>query len=131
MFTISGGLNPRLKGLLSRSSFQSSKFNDWFFGPNITDPYHNVGRQVLELSLEWLSNDLLTRYCADKAANKTHANGSVAQAFIDAYSSVPYYTVQELEAMDLWTKLSVKAAKLGYCKPYRGLVGKGNNAPFE
>ena len=93
-----------------------AKFNDWFYGPNVTDPYHNVSRQPTELELEWLSNNLLTRYCADKANNKTHANGSVFQTLID-YNSVPYYTVQELEAMDLWTKLSVKAAKLGYCTP--------------
>ena len=96
-----------------------SKFNDWFYGPNITDPYHNVSRQVIELAMEWQANELLTRYCADKAANKTHANGSLYEVFSDNLQPNPqhYYTVQELEAMNLWGKLGAKAQKLGYCTP--------------
>jgi hypothetical protein len=93
-------------------------FNDWFFNPNLPDPYYNIDRVLVETAVQYLSNDLLTRYCADKAANKTHANGSVFQFFTDSgyYSANPFYTVQQLEAMKLWDKLGAKAANLNYCK---------------
>ncbi len=93
-------------------------FNDWFFSPNLPDPYYNIDRVLVEAGVQYLSNDLLTRYCADKAANKTHANGSVFQSFTDDgyYSANPFYTVQQLEAMNFWDKLGAKAAKLNYCK---------------
>ena len=93
-------------------------FNDWMFGPNLPDPYYNIDRALVEASVQYLSNELLSRYCADKAANKTHANGSVFQFFTGSgyYSANPYYTVQQLEAMKLWDKLAAKAANLNYCK---------------
>ena len=88
------------------------------FNPSLPDPYYNIDRVIIETSVQYLSNELLTRYCSDKAANKTHANGSVYDFFTDGgyYTANPYYTVQQLEAMKLWDKLGAKAANLNYCK---------------
>src|SRR5262249_11461695 len=83
-------------------------FNDWMFNPNLPAPDYNIDRVIVETSVKYLSNELLTRYCADKAANKTHANGSVFQFFTAEgyYSANPYYTVPQLEAMNFWDKLA-------------------------
>ena len=82
-------------------------FNQWFVGnPNAED---NVGRQTRELALQYLSNYLLKMHCNDLAAGRNHANSTVAEVF------ERNYTVAQLEAMNLWTRMDTKIAALGGC----------------
>jgi len=93
-------------------------FDDWFFGAGQIGPggYENVSRQVeIELPLSYLADELLQRYCSDKATNATHANGTVAAFFVK--KGYTFYTVAQLEAQNLWQHLGVKATSLGYCGP--------------
>lgn len=95
-------------------------YDDWFYGAGQlgTAGIANVGRQVrYELPLTWLSDELLQRYCADKASNATHATGTVAKFFRDTTNNATVYSVTQLESMNLWQKLGAKAASLGYCSP--------------
>ena len=70
---------------------------------------HNVGRRPAEIGVEYLADWLLKAYCDDLASNATHADGKVAESL--SYS----YSLDELEAMQLWDKLAAKAAATGYC----------------
>lgn len=81
-------------------------YTTWFTG---TPDYvcHNVGRRSAELALDLLPDHLAERYCLDVADNNDHANSRVYTAF--AY----YYTLQELEAANLWSRLSQRATDLG------------------
>ena len=94
-------------------------FNNWFWGPGLLGPdgSANVGRQLIELGLEFLPDVLVQDYCADKAANLSHANGSVAEFFRSDYYNATYYTPAQLAAKGLWTKLGAKAAAMGLCAP--------------
>jgi hypothetical protein len=95
-------------------------YNNWFYGPGMLGPagVSNVSRQVdMELPLAWLPNDLLQAYCADQAANMSHANGAVAAYFRDPQHNVAVYTVPQLESLNLWQNLAQKANALGYCAP--------------
>lgn len=100
-------------------------YNDWFYGAGKLGPsgIANVGRQpLIEIPLAALSNELIQRYCVDKAAGATHANGSVADFFQAEHLGnqpyqVTYYTVAQLEALKLWQKLDAKAVALGFCAP--------------
>jgi hypothetical protein len=99
-----------------------STYNDWFYGAGVLGPagVANVSRQTeIELPLSWLADDLLQRYCTDKANNATHANGTVAEYFhgVSINYDVKYYTVPQLEALHLWQNLAAKATALGYCGP--------------
>ena len=100
-------------------------YNDWFYGNGIMGPNGsgNVSRQPgIEIPLKALSDELVQRYCADKAAKATHANGSVADFFRYEYLGNPpykvtYYSVPQLEALNLWPRLHAKAVALGFIAP--------------
>jgi hypothetical protein len=87
-----------------------AKFDAWF-GSSVSaaDKLNNVGRRTRELSVTYLPNLLLHKYCSDIAAGKTHAAGEVF-----AILSVNY-TVAELEAQTLWTRMDAKIAGFGGC----------------
>jgi hypothetical protein len=86
------------------------QYNDWF-GPQV-DPavsINNVGRRPAELAVQYLSDYLLDLYCWDTAANLDHASGKVYDVL------KTYYTLADLEAMQLWDKLAAKAAATNWC----------------
>jgi hypothetical protein len=70
---------------------------------------NNVGRRVLDVGIKYLSNDLLRDYCADQAAGTPKASGQVAGDFAGVY------TVAELEAQNLWSRMDTKLSSLGGC----------------
>src|SRR5436309_2685972 len=69
----------------------------------------NVARHMGELGVKYQSDYLLSAYCQDTAANLDHASGQVYAAL------KTYYTVAELEALQLWDKLAEKAAATNFC----------------
>ena len=85
-------------------------FDAWF-GPGVpaADVQSNIGRRTLELAITYLSNDLLTAYCADLAAGTPRASGQVMEIFS------PVYSLAELEAQSLWSRMDAKIATLGGC----------------
>ena len=85
-------------------------FAQWFLlGPAPTPDKNNVGRQVIEIANDILPNKLMQKYCDDLAAFKSHAQSSVSFLFHHVY------TVQELEAAGLWTRLAFKEAVHDFC----------------
>lgn len=70
---------------------------------------NNIGRQPKELALKHLPDYLVYLYCQDQAAGKSHAEGQV----MDSFKNV--YTLENLEAMNLWGKLNDKAQADGAC----------------
>jgi hypothetical protein len=69
----------------------------------------NVGRRPAELLVQYLSEALVKKYCADTAAGLDHASGAV-YGQLDSY-----FTVVELEATDLWGRLAQRALETGQC----------------
>ena len=72
----------------------------WFETGNQTTSCNNVGRRNKEISLRYFSATLVGKYCADTLNGLDHASGEVYAL----YSEV--YTVAELEAINLWTRLA-------------------------
>ncbi len=83
-------------------------FTQWFPG-SVEAQTANVGRQVREIALDILPNKLMDIYCDDLQAFKTHAQSGVFNIFDRNY------TVVELEAMGLWTRLAAKEAEHDFC----------------
>jgi hypothetical protein len=81
-------------------------YTQWFTGAT-EYVCSNISRQDAQLALALLPDSLALKYCDDVQHDKDHASGLVYQAFSS------YYTVQELEAADLWTRLSQRATDLG------------------
>jgi len=87
-----------------------AKFNDWFgAGVSEADKSNNIGRRTRELAITYLPNYLLNAYCSDQSAGKTHDNGQV----FDIFSR--NYTVAQLEAENLWSRMDAKIAGFGGC----------------
>ncbi len=57
----------------------------------------------MELSVSYLSDHLVGKYCADVLDGTDHASGTV----YETYST--YYTVAQLEATNLWERLAAAA----------------------
>jgi hypothetical protein len=70
---------------------------------------NNIGRRVYDLALQYLPDYLLHLYCEDLAAGRTHEASQVYGCF------KRWYTVADLEAMDLWTRLAQRVAARGGC----------------
>jgi hypothetical protein len=89
-------------------------FQSWF-GPNAPVPPGgtNVGRQTVELAIQYLSNPLLEFDCADIAAGRTPDQSWVVDPNHGALSL--YYTVAELQAMNLWPRMDAKINAFGGC----------------
>jgi hypothetical protein len=68
-----------------------------------------IGVQVANVAIEYGSDYLLNDYCHDLAGNKTHANGQVYQDLSD------YYTLSQLESMQLWQILQFKQLATNWC----------------
>jgi hypothetical protein len=87
-----------------------AKFNAWFgAGVSDADKSNNIGRRTRELAITYLPNYLLHTYCSDIAGGKNHANGQVFGIFS------PIYTVAQLEAETLWSRMDAKIAGFGGC----------------
>lgn len=85
-------------------------FDAWFgAGVSAADKLNNVGRRMRELAITYLPNYLLHKYCSDIANANTHANGEV-------FATLSLnYTVAQLEAQNLWTRMDAKIAGFGGC----------------
>lgn len=83
-------------------------YNSWF-AAGMPNPDLNIGRQVYELALKYLPDRLLHYHCGDIAAGRNHAASDVYSAFSR------WYSVAELEAMNLWARLDEKIASFGGC----------------
>jgi hypothetical protein len=85
-------------------------FDSWF-GSSVpaTQVGNNVGRRTVELAIKYLSDYLLHDYCADQAAGTPKASGKVAADFANVY------TVAQLEAQNLWSRMDTKLTSLGGC----------------
>jgi len=81
---------------------------NWFTG---TDDYvcGNIGRRPVELAVQLLPDPLVQYYCWDVGTNAPHDSGYVYNTFSH------FYTLQELEAADLWGRLCLRAIDLGLC----------------
>ena len=78
----------------------AAKWHAWF-DPGASTVC-NVGRRPAELSLTYIPVKVVGDYCLDVLNGKTHANGLV----FENYSA--WYTVAQLEAVDLWGRLAAK-----------------------
>jgi len=102
-------------------------FNNWFYGAQMigSGGLANVGRQPdVEVPLMDLTTHLLQAYCMDKAASASEADGLVYTKIFQAWGavdglpagiSVPFYTLAQLQAQNLWTRLDATAATLAMC----------------
>ena len=87
-----------------------AKFDAWFgAGVRAADKANNIGRRPRGLAIVYLPNYLLHAYCGDIANGKGHVNGQV----FDTLSL--NYTVAQLEAQTLWTRMDAKIAGFGGC----------------
>jgi hypothetical protein len=95
-----------------------STFDDWFpVDPADPDNAANqarccesVGRRPTNLAVWHFAPALLKKYCDDKSAGLSHANGEVFEIFADKG-----YTVAQLEATNLWERLEAAAQAQGTC----------------
>ena len=87
----------------------------WFMDPTLPMTHHGL-HAADDMGIKDLATLFIQDYCADTKANLSHADGSLYQWFAPPDGAPPYYTVQQLEAMNLWTDLAAKAAQLNYCK---------------
>jgi len=69
-------------------------------------------RRTVELAIPYLPMYLLYRYCDDKAAGRSHAEGHVYNWIFK-----PNYTLSELTDAHLWERMDEKLATLGGCPP--------------
>jgi hypothetical protein len=88
----------------------AAQFNAWFgSGVPAAERQNNIGRRVYELALQYLPNYLLHLHCQDLAAGRAHNASSVYDAF------KKWYTVADLEAMNLWSRMDDRIAERGGC----------------
>lgn len=81
-----------------------SQYDEWF-GSNPSNKCNNIGRRTSELAVKYLPYEFVKTYCQDKSSGAAHENGAVYQALKN------YYTVAQLEALDLWGRLEKKVAE--------------------
>jgi hypothetical protein len=91
-------------------------WHSWIEEANLDGSCSQVGRRPVELSLLYIPDYTIGRYCADTLAGLDHAHGQV----YEIYSK--YYTVSQLEAKNLWTRLAagVSTSTAYQCAPLQG-----------
>lgn len=82
-------------------------YRAWFI--DAADTLPNVGRRIADLALLHLPFYLLYIYCQDIASAATHSEGMVANEFAGNYS------LEYLEAADLWDRMDAKLIEIGGC----------------
>jgi hypothetical protein len=122
---LSHGDDPYSTGLAATPPIPTSAilidqatFDRWF-GPAVdqTAQENNVARQIRELAVIHLPNFLLNAHCEDIRARNTRAESKVFDS-LQGGLNIPYFTVAELEAMNLWTRLDAKIAAFGGCRRF-------------
>ncbi|MDP2321298.1 MAG: hypothetical protein Q8O42_18405 [Acidobacteriota bacterium] len=90
------------------------KFDAWF-GQAIsqTQRERNVARRVAELAVQYLPTALLGLRCTDLAQGVI--NDAASAVYTQVLPLSRYYTVAELQALNLWGRLDTKIAALGGC----------------
>ena len=83
---------------------------DAWFGPGVASEGANVSRRPRELAIEYLPRYLLAQRCRDIREGKSHADSWVYNSFQRNYS------VEDLEAMNLWSRIDGKINRLGGCE---------------
>ena len=89
------------------------KHESWF-GNSLSEEEikNNIGRRSTELGLQYLSDFLLRRRCDD-------VDSGVGRAESEVFASLSkYWSLQELEAMQLWDRLDEKLTLLGGCTQF-------------
>ena len=84
---------------------------DAWFGPNVPPAVNNVGRRSRELAIKYLPRALLVERCRDLEEGNSHVNSFV-------YNWTAFnrdYSVEELEAINLWDRMDAKIDNLGGC----------------
>jgi hypothetical protein len=82
-------------------------YSAWFEG-DPGEACKNVGRRPAELALQYLPDGLVYTHCLDLYFGNDHQNSNVYANFQS------YYTLEELEAMNLWNSLDQRAEELGH-----------------
>ncbi len=82
----------------------------WFQSGDADTSCSNVGRRPTELAVWNFSPPLYVGYCSDVATNKDHASGYVYTVFFQQT-----FTVQQLEATNLWGRLDAAVQAAGGC----------------
>jgi len=108
-----------------------STFDAWF-GPGVSEDARkkHVGKRVQQLAIEHLPTPMLQDYCNDKAIGASHAAGAVK-------ANMAAYTVAELEAHHLWSRLEVvveaggQGGEPGRLQPDPGLMGLMASLPLR
>jgi hypothetical protein len=99
---------------MSELLLDQTKFDSWF-GSGVSEDAKckHIGKRWQELAIQYLPTEMLRDYCNDQAAGKSHAGGVVAE-------NLASYTVAELEAHHLWSRMDAKIASMGGCNhvPY-------------
>jgi hypothetical protein len=88
-----------------------STFDAWLgSGASEDERCNNIGRRVYELALTYLPDRLLHTRCTDIATGLPRSESGVLDAFDR------YYTLAELEEVDLWERLDSKIEDFGGCE---------------
>jgi hypothetical protein len=94
---------------------------DAWFGPAVDEftRVRNVGRRAAELAIEFLADWLLRFHCEDLAAGNPPETSKVYETLNSLW------TLEELKAVALWTRMDDKVAEIGGCgalapKPWTG-----------
>ena len=87
-----------------------TQYTNWVTG---TPAYvcNNVGRRPADLAIQLLPDWLVMNHCQDLSQQKSHLDSRVYKSFEF------YYTLVELEAKTLWTRLDQQALNGGFCVP--------------
>lgn len=104
----------------SKLLINKTQFTEWF--KTSSNSSLHVGRRPKDLAVEYLPDELLRRYCQDKAdqasARKSvvqlKAESQVYEFFYEPVAKGHIYSVPDLDALHLWERL---AAKAGDCLP--------------
>lgn len=92
-----------------------TKFTAWF-GSNVAPltQQDNVGRRCTELALQYLTDWILKLRCNDLAQGVT--NEAASSVYNDSSLKLfKFYSLPDLQAMNLWSKLDAKIAAKGGC----------------
>ena len=85
---------------------------DAWFGPGVSLPpgKSNVSRRVSDLTIKYLPRILLAQRCRDLREGR-----SGSKSLVWSWAGFPNYSVEELEAMNLWDRIDAKIDELGGC----------------
>ena len=83
---------------------------DAWFGPGVSPEKNNVGRQTNDLAIKYLPRILLLQRCRDIREGRPNSN-----SLVKSWAGFPTYSLQELEAMNLWGRIDAKINRLGGC----------------